>query len=132
TLVRNCYGLSGCWPPCTDLTGLPANRAFASRLSTGRSPSPSPDMTTTAALPPAGMAASLATLVRPCSLHCQRVTPGRGCHGTPSCQGINCDDIDFGNYSLHVVGLNRRGAHRSAPEVFRCRTLLTTVFCIQP
>ena len=28
TLVRNCYGLSGCWPPCTDLTGLPANGGF--------------------------------------------------------------------------------------------------------
>src|SRR5262249_60974229 len=25
TLVRYCYGLSGCWPPCQDLTGLPAN-----------------------------------------------------------------------------------------------------------
>ena len=28
TLVRNCYGLSGCWPPGTDLTGLPANGGF--------------------------------------------------------------------------------------------------------
>ena len=28
TLVRNCYGLSGCWPPSTDLTGLPANGGF--------------------------------------------------------------------------------------------------------
>ena len=28
TLVRNCYGLSGCWPPCTDLTGFPANGGF--------------------------------------------------------------------------------------------------------
>src|SRR5262245_66586965 len=28
TLVRNCYGLSGCWPPCTDLTGLSANGGF--------------------------------------------------------------------------------------------------------
>ena len=28
TLVHNCYGLSGCWPPCTDLTGLPANGGF--------------------------------------------------------------------------------------------------------
>src|SRR5215831_5524847 len=28
TLVRDCYGLSGCWPPCTDLTGLPANGGF--------------------------------------------------------------------------------------------------------
>src|SRR5262249_19790504 len=24
----DCYGLSGCWPPCTDLTGLPANGGF--------------------------------------------------------------------------------------------------------
>ena len=28
TLVRNCYGLSGCSPPGTDLTGLPANGGF--------------------------------------------------------------------------------------------------------
>jgi len=28
TLVRYCYGLSGCWPPSTDLTGLPANGGF--------------------------------------------------------------------------------------------------------
>jgi len=28
TLVRNCYGLSGCSPPSTDLTGLPANGGF--------------------------------------------------------------------------------------------------------
>jgi hypothetical protein len=28
TLVRNCYGLSGCWPPCTDQTGLVANGGF--------------------------------------------------------------------------------------------------------
>ena len=28
TLVRCCYGLSGCWPPCTDLPGLPANGGF--------------------------------------------------------------------------------------------------------
>src|SRR5262247_1535984 len=47
TLVRNCYGLSGCWPPCTDLTSLLANGAFTSRLSTGRSPFPSLDITTT-------------------------------------------------------------------------------------
>src|ERR1700676_1475715 len=41
-------GLSGCWPPSTDLTGLPANGAFTSRLSAGRAPSPLLDMTTTA------------------------------------------------------------------------------------
>src|SRR6266702_5727194 len=28
TPVRNCYGLSGCWPPCTDLTDLSANGGF--------------------------------------------------------------------------------------------------------
>src|SRR5215471_4328182 len=33
--------------PCTDLTGLPANGAFTSRLSTARSPFPSLDITTT-------------------------------------------------------------------------------------
>ena len=42
----HCYGLSGCSPPCTDLTGRPANGGFTSRLSTARSPSPSLDMTT--------------------------------------------------------------------------------------
>src|SRR5437899_12763004 len=28
TPVRNCYGLSGCWPPCTDLPDLSANGGF--------------------------------------------------------------------------------------------------------
>src|SRR5207302_3940481 len=28
TPVRNCYGLSGCWPPCTDLTDLSASGGF--------------------------------------------------------------------------------------------------------
>ena len=42
------YGLSGCSPPCTDQTGFPRPaRAFTSRLSTGQSPFPLPDMTTT-------------------------------------------------------------------------------------
>src|SRR5262245_41701565 len=35
TLVRNCYGLSGCWPPCTDLTGFPANGGFYFQASDG-------------------------------------------------------------------------------------------------
>src|SRR4051794_32549510 len=49
SLVRVCYGLSGCSPPWTDLTGFPQPPgAFTSRLPTGRSPSPSLDMTTTA------------------------------------------------------------------------------------
>src|SRR4051812_26886595 len=49
SLVRLCYGLSGCSPPWTDLTGFPRPpRAFTSRLPTGRSPFPSLDMTTTA------------------------------------------------------------------------------------
>src|SRR3954465_4753317 len=49
SLVRVCYGLSGCSPPWTDLTGFPQPPgAFTSRLPTGRSPFPSLDMTTTA------------------------------------------------------------------------------------
>src|SRR3954454_14783282 len=49
SLVRICYGLSGCSPPWTDLTGFPRPPgAFTSRLPTGRSPSPPLDMTTTA------------------------------------------------------------------------------------
>src|SRR3954447_11529688 len=47
SLVRHCYGLSGCSPPWTDLTGSPQPPgAFTSRLPTGRSPFPSLDMTT--------------------------------------------------------------------------------------
>src|SRR3712207_4539462 len=49
SLVRHCYGLPGCSPPWTDLTGSPQPPgAFTSRLPTGRSPFPSLDMTTTA------------------------------------------------------------------------------------
>src|SRR4051794_312723 len=49
SLVRVCYGLSGCSPPWTDLTRFPQPPgAFTSRLPAGRSPFPSLDMTTTA------------------------------------------------------------------------------------
>src|SRR5215218_6013943 len=49
SLVRVCYGLSGCSPPWTDLTGFPQPPgAFTSRLPTGWSPFPSLDITTTA------------------------------------------------------------------------------------
>src|SRR3954452_5765298 len=49
SLVRHCYGLSGCSPPWTDLTGFPRPPgAFTSRLPTGRSPFPPLDITTTA------------------------------------------------------------------------------------
>src|SRR3954463_8362448 len=49
SLVRVCYGLSGCSPPWTDLTGFPRPPgAFTSRLPTGRSPFPPLDITTTA------------------------------------------------------------------------------------
>jgi hypothetical protein len=49
SLVRNCYGLSGCLPPWTDQTGILPQPpgAFTSRLPTGRSPFPPLDMTTT-------------------------------------------------------------------------------------
>src|SRR6202007_347757 len=72
TLVRNCYGLSGCWPPCTDLTGLPVNVGFYFQAFDGSVTLPvagynynSVWTPLLAGLPPAGMAASLAALVRP-------------------------------------------------------------------
>jgi hypothetical protein len=79
TLVRNCYGLSGCWPPCTDQTGLPANGGFYFQAFNGLVTLPvagydynSVWTRLLAGLPPAGMAASLAALVQPCS------SPARG------------------------------------------------------
>src|SRR5215204_5859028 len=49
SLVRHCYGLSGCSPPWTDLTEFPQPPgAFTSRLPAGWSPFPPLDMTTTA------------------------------------------------------------------------------------
>src|SRR4051812_49345509 len=49
SLVRICYGLSGCSPPWTDLTEFPQPPgAFTSSLPTGWSPVPPLDMTTTA------------------------------------------------------------------------------------
>src|SRR5262249_39641277 len=72
TLVRYCYGLSGCWPPCTDLTSLPANGGFYFQAFDGSVTLPvagynynsvwTPLLT---GLSPAGMAASLAALARP-------------------------------------------------------------------
>src|SRR6266481_6189348 len=70
----DCYGLSGCWPPCTDLTGLPANGGFYFQAFNGSVVLPAAgydynsDWTPLlAGLSPAGMAASLAALIRPCS-----------------------------------------------------------------
>src|SRR3954463_12046377 len=49
SLVRVCYGLSGCSPPWTDLTEFPRPPgAFTSRLPAGRLALPPLDMTTTA------------------------------------------------------------------------------------
>ena len=50
SLVRDCYGLSDCLPPCTDQAGIHPQPpgTFTSRLPTGRSPFPPLDMTTTA------------------------------------------------------------------------------------
>src|SRR5262249_3425313 len=71
TLVRDCYGLSGCWPPCTDLTGLPANGGFYFQAFDGSVTLPvagydynSLWTPLLAGLSPAGMAASLAALAR--------------------------------------------------------------------
>src|SRR5262245_34629259 len=72
TLVRDCYGLSGCWPPCTDLTGLPANGGFYFQAFDGSVTLPvagynynSVWTPLLAGLSPAGMAASLAAQVQP-------------------------------------------------------------------
>src|SRR5262249_1153967 len=79
TLVRDCYGLSGCWPPCTDLTSLPANGGFYFQAFDGSVTLPvagynynsvwTPLLT---GLSPAGIAASLAALARPCSCPARR------------------------------------------------------------
>src|SRR5262249_39151327 len=68
----DCYGLSGCWPPCTDLTGLPANGGFYFQAFNGSVILPAAgydynsDWTPLlAGLSPAGMAASLAALAQP-------------------------------------------------------------------
>jgi hypothetical protein len=49
SLVYNCYGLSACSPPLdgSDWDTTQPPEAFTSRLSTGRSPFPTLDMTTT-------------------------------------------------------------------------------------
>ena len=71
TLVRNCCGLSGCWPPCTDLTGLPANGGFYFQAFDRSVALPvagynyNSDWTPLlAGLSPAGVAASVAALAR--------------------------------------------------------------------
>ena len=77
TLVHNCYGLSGCWPPCTDLTGLTATGGFYFQAFDRSVALPvagynynSVWTPLLAGLSPAGMAASVAALVRPCSSPC--------------------------------------------------------------
>src|SRR5215475_4789454 len=90
TLVRYCYGLSGCWPPCTDLTSLPANGGFYFQAFDGSVTLPiagynynsvwTPLLT---GLSPAGMAASLAALVRP------RVARENGEPGVRSCANVS-------------------------------------------
>jgi len=71
TLVRYCYGLSGCWPPCTDLTGLPATGGFyfqafdGSVILTVAGYDYNSDWTPLlTGLSPVGMAASLAALAQ--------------------------------------------------------------------
>src|SRR5262249_29974963 len=90
TLVRYCYGLSGCWPPCTDLTSLPANGGFYFQAFDGSVTLPvagynynsvwTPLLT---GLSPAGTAASLAALARPCSCPAGRKV-ARGLRSTRS------------------------------------------------
>src|SRR5262249_23770289 len=120
TLVRDCYGLSGCWPPCTDLTSLPANGGFYFQAFDGSVTLPvagynynsvwTPLLT---GLSPAGMAASLAALARPCSRPARRkVLRGIKKHkehcpmshksAPPTVSTIG---IDLGKNSFHLVGL---------------------------
>src|SRR6516225_5811845 len=122
TLVRNCYGLSGCWPPCTDLTGLPATGAFTSRLSTDRSPSPSLDITTTVSgllcwrdfHPLEWQLASLHWSGRAPAL--PAANAGRGHRRQEHAMSRKLDNspavigIDIGKNSFHIVGQNQRGA----------------------
>src|SRR5664280_572075 len=82
----SCYGLSGCWPPSTDLTDLPATGGFYFQAFSGSVALPAAgyDYNSVwtpllAGLSPAGMAASLAALVRPCS----RPTSKRCLRGAP-------------------------------------------------
>ena len=93
TLVRYCYGLSGCWPPCTDLTGLPANGGFYFQAFNELVVLPvagydyNSDWTLLlAGLSPTGMAASLAALVRPCSCPAS----DRSWQGAPKTRSTPC------------------------------------------
>src|SRR5712675_3740737 len=123
TLVRNCYGLSGCSPPSTDLTGLPANGGFYFQAFSGSVALPAAgyDYNSVwtpllAGLSPAGMAASLAALVRPCSCPASK----RSWQGAPKTRSTPClrhpstaiavIGIDIGKNSFHVVGHDARGA----------------------
>ena len=110
TLVRNCYGLSGCWPPSTDLTGLPANGGFYFQAFSGSVALPAAgyDYNSVwtpllAGLSPAGMAASLAALVRPCS----HPASNRGREGASRQGARHVPDtdvgIDIGQNSFHIV-----------------------------
>jgi hypothetical protein len=81
SLVTNCYGLPGCLPPCTDLTGFPANGGFYFQASNGSVALPvagydyNSDWTPLlAGLSPAGMAAASLHLTRS-SRHCTKM-PG--------------------------------------------------------
>src|SRR5262249_18951887 len=95
TLVRDCYGLSGCWPPCTDLTGFPANGGFYFQASDGSVTLPvagynynsvwTPLLT---GLSPAGMAASLAALNLP--------VPDRDAFGPVRDRGEDSQELDAG------------------------------------
>ena len=90
TLVRNCYGLSGCSPPSTDLTGLPANGGFYFQAFSGSVALPAAGYNYNsvrtpllAGLSPAGMAASLAALVRPCSCPASKLSWQGAVNNTP-------------------------------------------------
>ena len=129
TLIRHRYGLSGCWPPCTDLTGLPATGGFYFQASDGSvilavaGYDYNSDWTPLlAGLSPAGMAASLAALVRPCF----GLASKRSWQGAPKTRSTPSHQAQFWNrrdrYRYRQELVSRRGSRsawhdRPAPEV---------------
>src|SRR6516164_2581066 len=116
-------------PPCTDLTGLPANGGFYFQAFDGSVTLPiagynynSVWTPLLAGLPPAGMAASLAALVRPCF----GLASKRSWQGAPKTRSTPSHQAQFWNrrdrYRYRQELVSRRGSRsawhdRPAPEV---------------
>jgi hypothetical protein len=126
TMVRNCYGLSGCSPPWTDLTVnhfghrgllLPGFRQV-------RSPLPPLDITTTVtgllcwrdSHPLEWQLASLHWTGRAHALNgsqsrmgLRRTRGARAMSRTTSAVAVSTIGIDTGKNTLHLIGLDERG-----------------------